>query len=140
MCLSKVTVTPAPSDLIVDGWKEFGLKGTKLAFQNVSGTVETDKWMQASESGAPTGLRADDGQKYKAGFHAYFDEREAKRFSVTFRRVYLRNITCIGDQDGRKCVVAQEMYVPSDPDAWPPLEQSRPSTAKKLINRIKGGS
>jgi hypothetical protein len=120
MCLSKVTTTyDKPSDLIVDGWKEFSGKGNSLSFSAMGGTVALDVWLQASASTAKD-LTATDGKKYKVGFHIYAGDVFERYSSYRYRRVYLRRITCIGDQDGKKCVIAQELYVPSDPDAWPP--------------------
>jgi CheY-like chemotaxis protein len=58
------------------------------------------------------------------GFHAYPDEKQ-KPIKATCR-VYLRQITSVGNQGGNNypVVVAQEMYVPSKPDGWPPTEKS----------------
>jgi hypothetical protein len=130
MCLSKLeAVYDKPSALIVDGWKEFaggsvafspirqgGIIKPALSFTNFGGAVKLDTWLVASEVRPPMNITASDGKVYKAGFHAYAEDKA--RSSV--RRVYLRKITCIGDQDGKKALVAQEMYVPSDPNGWPP--------------------
>lgn len=144
MCLSKInSILDKPSDLIVDGRKVFSGTAQSLKFENMGGVVDMDVWLQASTSVAKE-LTASDGKTYKVGFHVYADESEAKRITPRTRRVYMRRITCVGDQDGKECLIAQEMYVPSDPDAWPPLlPPSQPSTSpakKGLINRIKGTS
>lgn len=124
MCLSKVTATyDKPSSLIVDGWKNFAGTVMQPRFTKFGGVVQLGVWVTASSAGAPPqGIQADDGKTYKAGFHAYANEGQRRGL----RRVYLRQITSTGDQDGMSCVVAQEMYVPSDPsdaNAWPPLLQ-----------------
>jgi len=139
MCLTKVTAHPEPSDLIVDGWKKFGVSGQSLTFQSMRGAVALDVWLQASKTSAPTGIEALDGTKYKAGFHIYPDEKHGHTGT---RRVYLRRITCVGEQDGERCVIAQEMYVPSTPDGWPPPTPApAPATpkTKSLLKRIRGG-
>jgi hypothetical protein len=81
-------------------------------------------------------LAALDGKKYQAGFHAYADELEVK--SKFYLRVYLRGITCTGYQDEKRAVIAREMYVPSDPDAWPPQEKTQPpATPAQKPSRFK---
>lgn len=145
MCLSKVTATyDKPSGLIVDGWKGFSVRGTAEGLLAApSGTelvtaprgvkVQMDAWVKAT--GAD--LVADDGKYYQAGFHAYFDEH--RRDGRATRRVYLRGITCAGEQDGYPCVIAQEMYVPSDTNAWPPLETTPRVVVpkKRLRDRLR---
>jgi len=131
MCLSSVKETYDPSsELIVDGWKSFtsGTVSGSLKFENFSDTVELDKWMQASAATAPTGIRADDGKTYMPGFHVYAEESEIQKLGYKCRRVYVRRVTCMGEQGRIKCVIAQEMYVPSNQNAWPPLDSSAPST------------
>src|SRR5271170_1421752 len=106
MCLSKITTTYAnPSDLIVSGWKEFNGTPPKMTHQNFGGTVKLDEWLTAT-GGKVT---ASDGKDYQAGFHVYSDDRDTK---YRFRRVYFRRVTVFGEQDGMKCVIAEEMYVP----------------------------
>jgi hypothetical protein len=132
MCLTKITAThDDPSDLIVDGWKEFSGTAAQPAFFHYTlggkRDVPLDQWLTAEHRGA--GIKASDGKAYQPGFHVYADERRA----LNLRRVYLRRVTCTGDQDGKKCMVAQEMYVPSSPNAWPP----RSAPAKPTKNRIR---
>jgi hypothetical protein len=139
MCLDKIkSDIDKPSDLIVDGWKGFGGSGTSLTFQNFAGAVAVDTWLSASQVRPSVEIRAGDGRKYQAGFHAYAEERDKPKHG---RRVYLRRITCIGDQSGKKCLIAQEMYVPSDQDGWPPQGAApAPAPKKRLMDRIKGGA
>ena len=140
MCLTKVVNTyDKPTDLIVDGWKEFEGYGSSLKFQNFGGAVRQDAWLKANDVKSTTDITANDGKKYKSGFHVYADEKDKPRGC---RRVYLRTVTCAGEQSGSKCVIAQEMYVPSDPDAWPPLAQTLPTPRptpkrQKLIDSFK---
>jgi hypothetical protein len=92
-------------------------KGTRV--------VPLDVWITADPTQTPNGtIKADDGIGYAAGFHAYSEEKQ-KPIKATCR-VYLRRITSVGNQGGNNypVVVAQEMYVPSKPDGWPPTEKS----------------
>lgn len=157
MCLSSVKETyDSPSTLIVDGWKEFAGTSTKPQFQNFphagSTTVQLDTWLEITGTEK---IVAGDGKKYDAGFHAYSDEKDLKMDRAStrpYRRVFLRRITCLGMQELNKCVIAQEMYVPSDPNGWPPKPDpvdmappSNPSTPvvkkgkmKDIMERFKG--
>jgi hypothetical protein len=146
MCLARVTESYAqPSELIVDAWKSFAGSSSAPKFQQFGDTVELDKWMQASAANAPRGITADDNKNYMPGFHVYAEEKEVKGKSG-YRRVYVRRVTCAGVQGLMKCVVAQEMYVPSNQDGWPPLDPAEPpkptvgsvpGPKKKLMERIK---
>lgn len=123
MCMDKVTETyESPSTLIVDGWKLFGGAHDKPTFDQFafkgSRTVPLDQWIQASDEHAKE-IRASDGKKYASGFHAYSDEKDLKK-RTGFRRVFLRKITSLGMQGSMKTAIAQEMYVPSDENGWPP--------------------
>jgi hypothetical protein len=131
MCLSKINSTyDKPSNVIVDGWKEFSGAGKSLTFVNMTGDVALDRWLFANLIRPPIKIKAGDGKEYQAGFHVYADETETKKF-LHYRRVYLRRITCAGNQDGKACVIAQEMYVPSDPDAWPPMDRTKKPGGKQ---------
>lgn len=126
MCLSRVTKTETPSTVILDGWKSFGDWKTPRfqAFRhNGKAEVPMDVWLTAdvSQAEGPNGsfgIQANDRQYYPAGFHIYTDEKN--KHVEARRRVYYRRATTTGTQDGRAVVIAQEMYVPSKPDAWPP--------------------
>ena len=138
MCLTKVISSPAKvSDLIVDGWKEFGGGRKSLTFANMTGDVALDKWLFANLIRPPIKIRASDGKEYEAGFHVYAEESDLRN-RYRLRRVYYRRVTCVGEQDGSKCVIAQEMYVPSNQDSWPPLPP--PQAKKNLMKMIKGAS
>lgn len=140
MCLSVIDVSyDKPSDLIVDGWKEFsGPSGSPMFLNYTTIAVPLDQWLEASKVKNPQDINMTNGKTYRAGFHAFSDEKEIDVKS-RFRRVYLRRITCAGAQDGKKCVVAQEMYVPSGPNVWPPKPTPIPGPPpkKKLMDRIK---
>lgn len=131
MCLSKVEESyDIPCTLIVDGWKQFG--GTETAPQfsafmwKGKRAVPLDKWITATDENAKS-VRADDRTDYEPGFHVWAEEPKKK---AGYTRVFVRRITTMGAQDGQKCVIAREMYVPSDPNGWPPKE-------KDLMDRIK---
>jgi hypothetical protein len=107
-----------PIPLTQSGWKEFYGTPDKPTFSAYkfagSNVVPLDKWITAE------GDMVDGGGNYKAGFHIYEDEREIKKGMNKFRRVYYRNVQTRGTQDTMTIVVAREMFVPSNPDAWPP--------------------
>ena len=155
MCLSRITESyEPPCPMITDGWKSLGTDPKKPRLQmKLNGKLEIpfDTWLKATDENVTSGLvRADDGNNYKPGFHAYSDESELnsvkRRYSGDYRRVFLRGISCSGTQDGWKVVVAQEMYIPSDPDGWPPKGNEpvsgdggpggkRPNPIKKMIDK-----
>lgn len=118
MCLENVTRRPTPTTLIESGWKEFNGRSI-LQFKSVqlrgSYDVPLDQWITAEEKKVSS---------YTSGFHVYSDERQLRRngsVESQYRRVYFRNAHTVGIQDNKTISVAKEMYVPSDPDAWPPL-------------------
>ncbi len=152
MCLASVKEAyDNPCPMITDGWKDLkDSKKPRVQFKvNGSYDLPLDTWITATDENAKGGVVADDRNKYEPGFHAYTDESELtrikSRFSGTYVRVFLRNITCMGTQDGFKTVVAQEMYVPSDPNGWPPKgdepvsggggEPRRSNPVKKFIDK-----
>jgi hypothetical protein len=124
MCLETVSdKIDKPTTLIQSGWKTFTGTQTQLRFENMpfkgSRDVPLDKWItaEATVEKISTGAVIR-GRDYKPGFHIYEDEQEVK--SKTYkRRVYYRKVHTRGKQDGLTVIVALEMYVPSDPDAWP---------------------
>lgn len=135
MCLSKVLETyDAPSTLILAGWKAFSGEPNRPRFkiQNFNGSalVPLDSWIRA-ENNHGKDLADSSGHPYKPGFHIWSDESQLKPLA-SYRRVYYRNVTCAGEQGGKKAIIAQEMYVPSDENGWPP------QNTKSLADRIKG--
>jgi hypothetical protein len=132
MCLATVKeVYDNPCSMVQDGWKKFGGTDSKPTFEafGVGGkntVVPLDKWIKATKEHAPTGVRATDGNMYDPGFHVFAEEPKSK---TGMRRVFVRNISCRGKDSGtgssydhKEVIIAQEMYVPSDPNAWPPKE------------------
>ena len=133
MCMSKVTVNhDTPSNLIVDGWKEFTGPNSSPRFNFVSNSVPLNKWIKASEIRPPQDIRASDGKRYRSGFHIFPTPPPGRAWQT--RRVYYRAVTAEGYEGSDKAVIAQEMYVPSKPDAWPPLESA---PKKRLMDRIR---
>lgn len=119
MCLESVTETiKTPTALIQSGWKEFAGTTTGPRFQNFSfngaRNVPLDKWITAETKE----VKISTFKKYTAGFHVYEDETELKGRQK--RRVYYRNAHTRGRQNGFTIIIAPEIYVPSDPDGWPP--------------------
>jgi hypothetical protein len=144
MCLEKVKeVYDVPSTFITDGWKSFSRTGTgKLSFEQypVGSTREVplDKWIQADGSQAKNGqIQASDGSTYMAGFHVFSEESEVKRDATRMTRVFVRKVSCSGIDRGKKAVIAQEIYVPSDPNGWPPQESYEPAPKTGLMSRLK---
>jgi hypothetical protein len=142
MCLSKVTESyEPPCSVITDGWKDIDPKKPSLQFTiNGKSAVPLDVWISATAEHAKDGgggkIKADDGILYEPGFHAYAEE--PKKGKKT--RVFLRNILCQGEQDYQKVVVAREMYIPSDPNGWPPKDDDEPQSGggnKPRSNPIK---
>jgi hypothetical protein len=123
MCLTRITeIYERPSTLIVTGWKTFSGSGNgntvRLGFAiNGSNYLPLDKWIQATAEHRLM-LNAGDGKLYQPGFHAYAEEHELS--SQSYRAVFLRKVTCRGEQSGMATIVAQEMFVPSAPNRWPP--------------------
>jgi hypothetical protein len=122
MCLEMITKRVEDPSCIVSGWKRF--KGTAAephfdvyAFSG-SSKVPLDKWIHAEEEklSVPGSYAT-----YTSGFHVFSDEQETNKSGKIFRRVYYRGVEVIGRQDGYEVAIARQMYVPSDPDAWPPL-------------------
>lgn len=137
MCLDTIREEyETPSEVVVDGWKTFNARSGDLFSQQTGDKIVLDKWLQAKESPVHMG-----GKSYTSGFHIFMDEEQAKKKGYR-RRVYARKITILGTQEGIECVIAKEMYVPSDPDGWPPKpgESTPPSTSKldHLKQRLTG--
>jgi hypothetical protein len=140
MCLSIVKETyDNPSGLIMDAWKEFGGTARKPTFQQFtiakSADVPLDKWITATDEHTPgKKITALDSKPYAPGFHVFYNEQELKEMGG-LRRVFVRKITCLGIQTSKQVVVAQEMFVPSDPNGWPPKkdEQTFLDKAKRMM-------
>lgn len=113
MCLSTVTERIAkPSRKVVKAWKVFMrlLDGT-LEFVHQCDEAERGRWIKARHH-----LLNDGPQGYISGFHAY-STRSAPRaagrpYSDCVLPVKLRYVRTIGEQDGAKVLVADEMLIP----------------------------
>lgn len=122
MCLSVVKdEMKKPTTLIQSGWKEFNGNNSSPQFTNFeykgSRVVPLDQWLTAETKEVKISMLKG---SYAAGFHIWEDEMELPKKSVK-RRVYYRNVHTRGMQNNLTVVIAQQMYVPSDPDGWPPL-------------------
>lgn len=141
MCLESLKEEyESPSNMIMDGWKEFDGVGNNLTFQIDGQLVVFDKWLTAKEtriSGLILG-----GESYTSGFHVYCNDEEIRKTWGHYRHVYIRKVTYLGRQDGKDVVVAKEMYVPSDPDGWPPHPSfpDNRSFLNKLKAKLPGGN
>jgi hypothetical protein len=140
MCLTTVDEQyDPPSSFIIGGEKYFSGPNSAPAFQqyklNGSSVVPLDEWLKADTTNK---IRANDGKNYEAGFHVWLDEN--KKHSG--RRVFVRYVTARGKQDGEKLMIAREMYVPSEPNGWPPKpgEPKKESMLDKAKKHFKPGS
>jgi hypothetical protein len=137
MCLNSVIeVLKAPQKRVVKAYKYFDLSSGRadserlhLPFRyfNRSGTffernlIRQDVWLKAEH----VELQADNRmQVYTSGFHAISEK--VKLWEVyTFEpavliEVYLYGVRVKGTEHDRPCVVADWLYVPSDPEAAAP--------------------
>ena len=129
MCLSSVSEQyDQPSSFIQDGWKKFGgsVKNPEFENQTLRGYrgVPLNQWLKADNS---TMILATDNTEYELGFHVWPEESEGRSGR---RRVFVRYLTTRGMQSNEEVVIARELYVPSDPNSWPP-KPGDPSTPKK---------
>lgn len=121
MCLQTVQKhIDKPTTLIEGGWKYFNGPDNNLFPHNKWNKVNKcplDRWITAEGGDIDSG-------RYKAGFHVFTDEAKVRKIpgAADVRRVYFRRVTAQGVDSGIETVVAQEMYVPSQKDAWPPKE------------------
>lgn len=119
MCLESVKETIKPNTLIQSGWKQFNGTRDKPTFEAYSfkgsSAVPLDKWITAETKD----VWSNTSTKYAAGFHIFEDEKELNNKSNK-RRVYYRNVHTRGRDRSVTVVIAREMYVPADPDEWPP--------------------
>lgn len=125
MCLDEVKEKLSEkNELISCGWKEFSSSAGILRFQNnalgKSKDVPMDKWIEAESTKVGNWKNS-----YQSGFHIYSDEVDIqlKNNYNRYRRVFYRGVETIGKQDGKTVVIARWMFVPTDPDAWPPLRK-----------------
>lgn len=144
MCLDTVTERyENPSSVIQSGYKTFKGSNAVPQFQaqpyRGKNIVPLDEWLVAEEKT----VLANDQKNYTTGFHVCIDEKEVEKYqSGKGRRVYFRYAHTRGFQGG-EILIAKELYVPSDPNGWPPkpgnLEPKKPLSLKEKILG-KGGS
>lgn len=142
MCLSTIAETyEEPSTMIMSGLKVFKGSTSTPEFENQfykgSKKVPLDVWIKAE--GTSLGF-------YPAGFHVFEADSTSTSQQSSYwdmkkaRRVYMRKVHTKGTQDGMTIYVAEEIYVPSNPDAWPP-KGNEPVPEKKGIRKLfSGGS
>lgn len=148
MCLAKVTESyEPPCPMITDGWKELGSdpKNPSVGMTvNGKSAMPLDTWITATNEHAKTGIKASDGNIYEPGFHVYANEPTSAYDKKTQRRVFVRNITCRGTDRSCETLIAREMYIPSDPNGWPPKgdepksgggNKPRQNPIKKMIDK-----
>lgn len=125
MCLEKVTETLDGSvTMIESGWKMFSkFNGMQFECQTLGGVtaVPLDQWIKAETQ---VEIWATDRNVYKPGFHVFTDEKAAKSKGAN-HRVYFRRPLHLGVDRKVQTVIAQEMYVPTDQDDWPPQEKKK---------------
>jgi hypothetical protein len=142
MCLHSIKErNDNPSTMIISGWKEFNGSGKSLRFQNqtlnLKYDVPLDKWITAEKKA----VKGSPSVSYESGFHVWINEKELGS-NYKYRRVYIRKIQTIGVQGGLTVAVADEIYVPSNPDDWPPKPKDPPKKdsilekTKKMIGKV----
>ena len=133
MCLSTVSnKRPEFSSLILSGWKGFNGTTRDPKFSNFSHKgskdVPLNTWISKETDGTTNGrVEAGDGTHYSVGFHIWPDEKNKPREAS--RMVYYRRATAMGRQEGCPVIIAEEMYVSSDPEGWPPMPAPPPGGA-----------
>ena len=132
MCLDTVE-REVKSSIVHSGYKRFLSGPTFESFKMKAGAkVPQDRWIKAE---GPSSINANDGRKYPAYFHIY----ETENGTLSRTRVFFRKLKCVGKQAGEKVYIAEEMYVPSDPNGWPPIEKSaapKDSPMKVIIEKL----
>jgi hypothetical protein len=125
-----------PSAVIMDGRKQFGGTPSKPTFQNMAlkgaYDVPLDQWISADTSKK---IIATDGKGYEAGFHVYEEDKETTKSA--YRVVFVRSVSARGEEGQRRLFIAREMYVPSDPAAWPPKPGEEPPKKPSAMDKIK---
>jgi hypothetical protein len=141
VCLSAITEQyERPSLLILDAWKTFAGSASRPCFESYpyrgESYVPLDQWIEAEGT---KDVVSSDGKKYKAGFHVFEEAKDEPKPYAPRRRVYVRRVRTKGKQDKDTVLVADEMYVPSDPEAWPPMsgEKGPEGKAPGVMDRIK---
>lgn len=128
MCLEsghyRITETP----LVQSGWKQFNGSSSKPEFDAYQfgnhKTVPLNQWIRAEEKSVAT----ESSTVYTSGFHIIEDEKDVNEDRGNYykkeklRRVYYRFAHTRGKQDNFSVVVAREMYVPANPNDWPPKD------------------
>ena len=124
MCLNRITMkveNPSLEEKTV--YKIFELYKGKLLFQYRASNdylIKTNEWITAIAQTVPCNLSSD---SYETGFHCYLSETDAlenycgrdERDEVV-KKVIVREITYYGTQHGDEtpCLVARQMFIPSD--------------------------
>lgn len=141
MCLDSIKEEyETPSPLVQGGWKEFSGTDAKPISQQTSKPIPLDQWIKANE----VTISMSGGGSYTSGFHVYSDDTQISKNKgnyVKYRRVYYRNVTYLGTQDGKEVVIAREIYVPSNQKAWPPHPSFPDQTLlDKIKDKLPGGN
>ena len=119
MCLHKITKRiDQPTDKIVKAWGVFEVccvyarvRDIEIAPQIQQGpTIRFGRWEKADN---PSGNDST-GAVYYCGFHKYTSKKSARRIDCCgflTVPVQLRKVRTVGEQDGQKVLVADEMKV-----------------------------
>ena len=119
MCLSKVTkVYDVPDPTVRWGWKalrrDYYDSALRLPFmclpRDQGDVVPLGRWLKASK-----GQIGYEEVHYPTGFHIFTQRVDAENYTSTTMavRVQYRGLVARGMQDGYRCVVVREMYVPA---------------------------
>lgn len=141
MCLDSITKQyEAPSPLIVGGFKGFNGTAKKPSFSAYMSSkvvLELDTWIKAekihgdaSAHVTVSGYGRGSSVSYAPGFHGFTGDLKSlpSGYGSIKLPVFYRGIHTIGKQSSVEVVVADELYIPSKPDGWPPKERTAGAT------------
>jgi hypothetical protein len=129
MCLSVITTTyDPPIKKERWAWKAFEVRGTgHIQFPYCSykePIIPRGQWLEARGGR----VEVAGGLSYRAGFHAFISAKAARDWatgncydgdfgflSPKVLHVRVRGIRVLGEQDGEKCLVADELFIPREP-------------------------
>jgi len=91
------------------GFKEFRRNDEgRLVFRYFGERVKSNTWLKAKQKD----VVSSNNSRYKTGFHIYIvNNRQYKNLYGHIYKVKFRGIICSGHQNGKRVIVAKEMFV-----------------------------
>lgn len=135
MCLDSITSTKSeklPKNQYRVGWKLLDLDKKHGLFCSLFTPVgrQLDKWVKCRVPlrSKITILNYSELEKrYSPGFHIFTTRESVKIWSKSFYgnvvKVYYRRVVARGLQSGCECVIAKEMFVPSENNTPPNMKE-----------------